>query len=421
MTLPPGPRGRLRNTWRYFRDPFGLLAQCARDYGDPFTLRTLQGAVVVTSDPAGIQALFTGDPDFLEPRNDLMKPLLGKNSLLIVGGARHKKDRKLLAPPFHGARMRTYGEIIREASLREAARWKPGEVFALQRSAQAISLQVILRAIFGVDDVERGRRIGAAISAVSKAGNPLLLFFPFLQHPLYRPWARFVEARSKLDALLYEEIEQHQRGGEDVLSLMLEARYDDGSGMAAEDVRDELLTLFFAGHESTALAIAWAFYLLHRHPEVRERLLAELDPGADDSPLLDAVCQETLRLYPLVPQVSRRLLRPLQLKGYELAAGLSAAAAVSLTHQREDLYPEPARFSPERFLQRKYSAFEFLPFGGGARRCIGAAFAQFEMKIVIATILREFHLRLASDDEILPVRSSITMGPAGGVPMILES
>jgi cytochrome P450 len=206
---------------------------------------------------------------------------------------------------------------------------------------------------------------------------------------------------------------------------MLAARYDDGSAMSDQDIRDELFTLFFAGHESTALAIAWAFYLVHRHAAARERLLAEIngveDPDAIAAlPFLDAVCQETLRMYPLVPQVSRKLLQPMTLKGYELPAGTGVAAAVCLTHKREELYPEAAEFRPERFLGRKYSAFEFLPFGGGARRCIGAAFANYEMKIVLATILKSHKLRLASDAPIVPVRSSITLGPAGGVPMVLE-
>jgi cytochrome P450 len=291
---------------------------------------------------------------------------------------------------------------------------------------------VILRAVFGVEDESRRERIGEAIFGVSEAGNPLLLFFPLLQRSFFGrgPYPRFLAARARLDAVLYEMLAERRRAGagEDVLSLMIAARYDDGSAMSDEEIRDELFTLFFAGHESTALAIAWSFYLLHRHQEVRERLLAEIDalgPSPDPDavaalPFLDAVCAETLRLYPLVPQVSRRLAAPLELKGYALPAGVGVAAAVCLAHRRDDLYPEPTRFRPERFLERKYSAFEFLPFGGGARRCIGAAFAMYEMKIVLATIFRAHRLRLASDEPIVPVRSSITIGPAGGVPMIYE-
>jgi cytochrome P450 len=246
------------------------------------------------------------------------------------------------------------------------------------------------------------------------------------------PWARFRRAVSRLRALVQEEIDARRaaaaQGREDILSLMMSARFDDGSAMSDDELKDQLHLLLFAGHETTATALAWAFYWLHRQPEDLALLLAEVDalgprpePEAVASlPYLDAICQETLRIHPVVADVGRRLVRPLDVMGYTVPAGTLVMVSTLLLHDRPDLYPEPQRFRPARLLERKFSPFELVPFGGGARRCIGAAFALYEMKIVLSTLLRARRFRLASDAPVLSTRRGITMGPKGGVTMILE-
>lgn len=431
--LPPGPPNVLANTARFLRDPFGLLAACERRYGDPFTLRTLAGATVITGHPEGVREIFSADPAGFEPF-DLMRPLLGDASLFIVSGARHKRDRKLLMPPFHGARMRAYGGIVVEETLRAFSALRPGERFAMQEVAQAISLRVILRAIFGVEDETRAAALGKEILAVTGAVSPLLLFVKPLRKGFFglSRWDRFVAARARLDALVFAEIAARRSAGEgagstDILGLLLAARDESGAALDAQEIRDELVAFFFAGHESTSLAIAWLFDNLHRAPEALARLRDELatlsaplDPDAlARLPFLDACCSESLRLYPLVPQVSRKLRAPLTLRGYALPAGIGVAASPSLAHRRPDFFPNPGAFEPERFLARSFSAFEFFPFGGGARRCLGAAFALYEMKLVLAAALPRFELAPAFSRRPRVVRGSITLGPEGGAPFRL--
>jgi cytochrome P450 len=299
------------------------------------------------------------------------------------------------------------------------------------RTTQAISLEIIMRAVFGVEDMQRGAEIGDAILESISAMTPTLIFFKFLRHSFggIGPWARFMRASQRVDTLLLSEIAaRRQKGesGDDILSLMMSARYEDGGSMSDTDLRDELLTLLFAGHETTAISLAWAFYWLARQPEDMERLLSEIDALGPDPepdaiaalPFLDAVCHEALRMHPVVPDIMRKLRKPFDLLGYTIPAGTGLAASAMLLHRREDLYPEPHRFRPSRFLERKPAPHEFIPFGGGARRCLGAAFAMYEMKIVLATLLRSHRLRLATDATVVAARRGFTFGPKGGIMMI---
>lgn len=433
--LPPGPRIRVIQTARYARDAYGYMSAMQRKYGDPFTVPTLNGVLVLTGMPATVQQIFSADPDtFLPFGSNAIEPALGKNSLLVISGAQHRRDRKLLTPPLHGARMRAYGTMIRQAARDAMARWQAGRPFVMQDTTQWISLEVILRAVFGVQDDARVATFRAAIIEMVASIVPSIVFFTWMRRPWggLSPYVRFEKAMRTIDALIHAELtarrSREDPAREDILSLLLAARDDSGAGMSDAELRDELLTLLFAGHETTGIALAWACYWLHRDPASRERLCAEIDALGDEPepdaiarlPFLDAVCNETLRLHPIAPDVPRMLARPLEVAGYQLAPPVGVDVATALLHRHEGLYPEPDVFRPERFLARRFTPFEFTPFGGGHRRCIGAAFATYELKLVLATFLHEARLELAEPGEVRPARRNVVMGPATGVRMVLR-
>lgn len=432
--LPPGPRTSIGPLVQYVRDPLGVMPRVVARHGDPFTLRG-NPPTVFTGDPAGIKAIYSADPDTFAVLNKDMGVFLGERSLILVDGPEHKRKRKLMMPPFHGARMRKYGEAMIRLTEQHTAEWSPGRTVSAFETAQKISLDVILEAVFGVRDGEGRAELGALLLTMLDGFSPLLAVFPALRRELggVGPFATFRRRQralnAKLDALIAEARAGEPR--EDILSLLVGARYEDGEPMSDEDVREQLVLLVVAGHETTAISIAWALDALHR-PEnsaVRERLEEELralgpEPGVeqlDALPYLEAVCQETLRRYPLAPAASpRKLLRPFELMGYTLPAGIGVAAAMGVAHFREETYPEPLRFRPERFLERKFSPFEYLPFGGGARRCLGAAMAAYEMRLVLGTILRRVRARLASPRPDRGKIRAANVGPAHGVKLVVE-
>jgi cytochrome P450 family 110 len=432
----PGPRYFNPITFvRWTSDPTDLMLRLRQKYGDTYSLPSVFGPIVVIGHPDGIRAMFTADADTFAPyQPDAISPFFGETSLLLVSGARHRRDRKLLSPPFSGARMRAYGAIMAEGAERAGAAWTKGEPFKMLDTTQNISLDVILRAVFGLDHASpRGLAVREAVIRFVGSIRPLFFFLPWMRRELFgwSSWARFKRARDHLDSLLYATMAERRRDPaerDDILSLMMSARYEDGGAMSDVELRDELLTLLFAGHETTAIALAWAFHWLHRYPDELGRVLAEIDslgPSTDAEaiaalPYLHAVCQESLRIHPVAPEIPRLLVKPLQLFDWTLPAGTAVMASVITVHNREELYPEPARFRPSRFLERQFTPFEHIPFGGGARRCIGAAFALYEMKVVLATLLRSHRLRLVSSASVKPSRRGVTMGPAGGIPMIYE-
>lgn len=431
-TLPPGPRSSLGFMVRYLRDPIGCMLPLAREYGDP-VLFPGNAPVVFTGDPAGIKAIYSADPDTFEHLNQDLGVFVGTRSLILLGGAEHRRARKLMTPPFHGARMRAYGEQIVRLTEQRTAAWRPGQRVSTLDTLQHISLDVILQAIFGVTEPERMASLSKLLLEITNGISPLIALVPSLRREFggVGPYASFMRRRQRLHEQLDALIAERRAAGprEDILSLLLSARYEDGQPMPDDEVRDQLVLLVLAGHETTAIAIAWSLYALHR-PEnaaVLERLRAELE-GADPAPeameklpYLEATCQETLRRFPIAPAPNpRRLLRPFELMGYTLPAGTGVCAAIALAHFREEVYPEPMRFRPERFLERQFSPFEFLPFGGGSRRCLGAAMASYEMKLVLGTLLRRYRLRL---DSLRPDTGAVraaNAGPARGVKMIVE-
>jgi cytochrome P450 len=426
----PGPDALPIATVRFARDPYTYFADCRRRFGPVFQSWLAGHRMVLSGEPEDARKIFAADHETLAAFNPgHLVALLGANSLILLDGARHQRERKLLAPPLHGARMRSYARIIRDSALQRAAAWQVGAPLIVQDATQGLSLDVIVKAVFGVLEPARVAAFqGALVAAMDNLWPPAIMI-RWLQRDLgpLTPWARFVRARDAADALVRAEIAARRQApaGDDILSLMIGARYDDGSAMTDDQIRDELFTLLAAGHETTAIALAWAMYWLHRNPAALERLRADLARVGDDLdaiaqlPFLEAVCHETLRLYPILPIAPRTLLRPMTLGGHAIPAGSHIAACTVLIHRHPDLYPEPDEFRPERWLARKFAPWEFTPFGGGIRRCIGAAFALYEMKQALAALLPGHRFRLADDLPVRPKRRNITLGPRGGVRLVL--
>jgi cytochrome P450 len=412
-------------------DPEGFFEGCLARRGDPFIVRMPGvGEVLVSGHPEGARDMFSAPPDAFEPlRSNPVEPLLGQHSLLLLSGERHRRERKLMTPPFHGERMRAYGAIIRDRALAEARSWGPGDAVVLGQAMRRITLDVILRAVLGIEGEPRSDRFRKAIGAMLDAYTPPLLVLPALRRsfgPL-GPWARFVRARDEVCHLFADEIRARRQRGtagrEDILSLLMEARYDDGEALRDGELIDELRTLIVGGHDTTTTALVWAFLHVHRTPAALDALRAELaplgpDPAADvleKLPYLGAVCSEALRLHPVVPIVPRRALRPLTFRGHAVAPGQSIAVATTLLHTSPGVWTDPHRFWPERFLAKKYTPFEYAPFGGGVRRCIGAAFGAYQMRIVLGTILAQVRFEPHAGRVPPRVLMNITMGPRGAV------
>jgi cytochrome P450 len=427
MTLPPGPNAPAAlQTARLVARPVPFFEACRRRYGETFTARVLRvGPMVFISDPTSIKTLFGADrQNTIAPgRNVVLAPVLGQRSLLLLEGEEHLRRRKLMLPPFHGERMRAYEAVMAEATEREVAAWPVGRRFPLHPSMQAITLEVILRAVFGVEDDERRRllrRTLVAILATTRSPRAIGMTIGRLRRlPAYR---RVGEMLAEADEILLAEIAQRRddpnlASREDILSLLVGARFEDGSAMSDAELRDQLMTLLMAGHETTATGLAWAFDLLFRAPREHERLRAELAEG--DHEYLDAVIEETLRLRPVVPFVGRELRVAAELDGYALPEGTVVMPSIYLAHTREDSYPDPHAFRPERFLEGGPDTFSWIPFGGGTRRCIGAAFAQLEMRVVLRTVLGRAELRSATAGPEPIVRRNVTLSPRNGTPAIL--
>lgn len=420
--------------------PTERLDADAKRYGDVY-ISKLSGfrPFVLFSHPQAIQQILTADPSLFDSGigNQILHPLVGDYSLLLLDGSSHQRQRKLLTPPFHGDRMKSYGNLICEITNQVMNQQVVGEIFSMRSVMQEISLKIILRAVFGLDETDKFQEISKLLSSILDAvGSPLnstLLFVPALQKDLgaWSPWGKFIRQRQAINKLIYDEIKtrrvENNILGEDILSLMMSAKDENGQSMTDSELRDELMTLLFAGHETTASALAWAFYWIHKLPEVKAKLLAEINTIGNNFdanvvvklPYLTAVCQETLRIYPIAMFTFARILKaPMQIMGYDFEPGTQLTPCIYLTHQREDIYPEPKKFKPERFLTRQFSPYEFLPFGGSNRRCIGMAFALFEMKLVITKVLSHWQMNLAETKPVQPVRRGITLAPSGGVKMM---
>ena len=425
-TLPPGPaEPPAVQTLRWLLRPISFLESCRRRFGDAFSVRFLGfgSPMVMVSHPDAIRALYSVREHGLPPgRSVALLPIVGPRSLLLLEGREHLARRRLMLPPFHGERMRAYESIVRDAVARDLAGWPTGRPFAIHPHMQAVTLDVILRAVFGVTDAARrarlAERLGSLLAHSASAG---LQFGVLLARRLGGPdpLARLEAITREIDALLAADIaERRADPREDILSMLVTARFEDGSAMDDGEVRDQLMTLLLAGHETTATALAWTFDLLLRHPHVHERLLAEVNAGEET--YLRAVIAESLRLRPVVPLAGRRLSAELRTDGVVLPPGTDVTPAIWLAHTRADRYPEPFAFRPERFLERSPSTYAWVPFGGGVRRCVGAAFAEMEMRVALAEILRRRTLSPASAAPERVARRNVTFSPRGGTRVVAQ-
>jgi cytochrome P450 len=422
---PPLPRAAQTAIWS--RQARRLLYACQDRYGDMFALRiAYEGTWVMLADPAAVKQVFTGDPKVFHAGegNQILEPVLGKSSVLVLDEKPHMSQRKLLLPPFHGTRMQGYEQTMSEIAEREIATWPTGVPYQLRPRMQAMTLEIILQTVFGVRGGERmGELRGALREFLDLTTNPQILLPLLLLGPSrVRKFPPFRRRVDRVDELIYREIAERRRAGDveerdDVLSMLVAARHEDGSPMRDEEMRDELLTLLVAGHETTATSLSWAIERLTRNPDKLERLRAEVLEGREE--YLTATIQETLRLRPVISIVLRKLTEAVEIGGYELPAGVSVAPCVYLVHRNPEVYPEPQRFLPERFLDNPPGTYTWIPFGGGVRRCLGASFAQFEMAVVLKELVKRHQIRPANPKPERVFRRAITETPRHNAEVIL--
>jgi len=428
-SLPPGPTAsRAFQTVRWIYRPAAMLEDCQRRYGDIFTLRIAhEGTWVFLAHPDAIKQVFTGDPRLLHAgeANIVLLPMLGHHSVLLLDEAAHMSQRKLMLPSFHGERMRGYEQVMAEVARAEIERWPLGETYAVRPAMQRITLEVIMRTVFGVQDEARRARLRSTLAEALEWGSDprRMAMLAALGPQRISRSGLFRRVREPADELIYEEIGLRRAAPDlsqrdDVLSLLLQARHDDGSPMSDEELRDELMTLLVAGHETTASTLAWAIERLVRHPRALARMREEVEAGEDE--YMDAVCKETLRLRPILALVLRRLTEPMEIGGRSLPAGVNLAPCIYLVHRRADVYPEPLAFRPERFLEQPAGTYTWIPFGGGVRRCLGASFALFEMKVVLREVVTRLGLRARDPRPERITRRAITLVPERGGEVVAE-
>jgi cytochrome P450 len=408
--------------WEWTRAPLPFLGRCRHRFGDAFTLRiSHSGTWVVLSDPEDVKRVFTADPATMgaSQASAVIAPLLGRRSVMLLDEPDHLARRRIILPPFHGRRMAGYGPMTAAVARREVARWPAGEPFELWPRMQSITLDVILNVVFG-EDAETNPRLRRVRDALERMtawlNDPRRLAVLAVLGPRWIAGHRgFARTREEVASAVLDEVrlrrgaDAHGVEGSDMISLLLEGRYEDGSPLSDRDLADELITLLSDGPTSTSLA--WAFERLLRHPDKLEILRDEVLAGEDDT-YMEAVIRETLRLCPPVPVVVRKLLAPLELNsGHVVPAGTTVAPCVSLMHHREDIYPEPEAFRPERFLGVQPGTYTWIPFGGGVRRCLAASFAIQEMKQVLGTVLAQVDLRAVGTGSERVARSSIAFVP----------
>jgi len=440
--IPTPPWLQLIN---WISDPIEFQQKYSQRYGDIFSMQLSGiGSSVIIGNPKAIQELFNQDSKFdIGRANDLAEPLIGKNSLMLMDGDRHRRERKLLMPSFHGEKIQVYAKQIIDITEKIANQWKIGESFIVRSTMQKVSLEIILQVVFGLSEGERYEQLKPLLTDwLDMTDSPLrssMLFLKFLQKDwgTWTPWGKMKQRQQQVYDLLQAEIEekrikikeQTDNQNNDVLSLMMAVQDENSQPMTDEELKDEMITILFAGHETTATTLSWAFYQIYQNPDVIEKLQLELkNLGENPNPLeiaklpyLSAVCQETLRMYPVLPVLFPRIAKsPIKIAGIEFDAETIFMPSVYLVHYREDLYPNPQQFQPQRFLEKQYSPCEYFPFGGGSRRCLGYALAQLEMKLVIATVLSKYQLASLDQQPVKIQRRGFTLAPTGGVKMVMK-
>jgi cytochrome P450 family 110 len=441
-TLPDGREMSVfQQRMKQMFQPLEYMEELRKVYGDNFTIKNKSGNhIVYFSHPLALKQIFTADTNKLEvgKGNEILKYIVGSNSVALLDGEPHRHQRKLLAPSFHGDKMRAYGNAIGEITKQVIKNWQDGKPFNIHDSMQEITMRVILRVVFGFDEGQRLEELRQVLTKLLElAGHPMIsgaLLFSFWQRDLgaWSPWNRLLRLLEKADNLIYSHIREirasKNQNRNDILSLLMTARYDDGQAMSDIELRDELMTMLVAGHETSTSALVWAFYWVARLPTVREKLQTELEIGGMEPsaiallPYLTAVCQEALRIYPVATSSFSRVVKSsLEIMGYQLPVNTLIIPSIYLAHHREETYTNPKQFIPERFLERQFSPYEYLPFGGGNRRCLGMSFAMYEMKIVLATILSQYQISLFNQHPVTPVRRGLILTAPVGMKMVATS
>jgi cytochrome P450 len=426
--LPPGPKSpRAVQTLAWWTRSVPLFEHCRARYGNRFTLRLLQTPPAVhLSDPAEVKEVFTAPPEVLHPGEGarVLAPIVGANSVILLDERAHLSQRKLMLPAFHGERMEALTGLLEDVTERAVAAWPLDEPVALHPRLQALTMEVILRAVFGLDPGSRLETVRDLLTKNLELGAHPASMLPFLQRG--RTWETFVRRRDESDALLFELIDERRADpdGEqrdDVLAMLLAARHEDGSPMSKQELRDELMTLLVAGHETTASELAWAFERLARTPQVMRQLLDEVDSDAGDV-YLTATIHETLRRRPVIPNAAPRLTKqPVEIGGFAYPEGVCLLPNAYLIHHDPEIYPDPYAFRPERFLGQSPGTYTWIPFGGGRRRCLGASFAQLEMKIVLRAVLARAEPAPAPDVAEGSRRRAITLSPRRSALTVLRA
>jgi cytochrome P450 len=410
----------------WWNRPTAFMERCRARYGKRFTIRLPgQPPFVMISDPEELKEIFKAPPDVLHPGEGarILEPILGSNSVIMLDEGPHLEQRKLLLPAFHGDAMQKLVGLMEELASQEVASWPTGQPFELHPRFQALTLEIILRAVFGLDAGERLDTLRDKLTEILEFGTSIASVNQRLWRNFggFGPFAKFTRARGKADELVYEQIDERRASGErrdDILSMLLEARHEDGSEMSREEIRDELMTALVAGHETTASELAWAFERLAHAPEVLERLHSEIDSGDGDA-YLTATIQEVLRRRPVLPQAEPRLVKkPIEIGGWRYEPGVVLGANAWLVHHDPDVYPDPFAFRPERFLDEPPGTYTWIPFGGGRRRCLGASFAMLEMKVALRAALGRYTVEPADELERTR-RRAITISPRRGALTVL--
>jgi len=411
----------------WFNRPGPFMKRCRARYGDVFSLHMpREGTWVMLADPGAVKQVFTGDPQVFHAgeANGILRPVVGEHSVLLLDEQAHMTQRKLMLPPFHGERMQRFGDLIAGVTAEEVARWPREEPMAVLPRMQTLTLEIVMRAIFGIHETDRLDHLRRLLHHMTNwTTQPRqILGFVVLGYDRVRRSRAFRAVMDPVDEALLDEIRRRRADPatpdrDDILSMLVQARHEDGRPMTDVELRDELMTLLIAGHETTATALSWALERLVRHPEMLERLADEAQAG--EEAYADAVVKETLRLRPVLPIVLRRLTEPVEIAGHRLPAGVNVAPCIYLLHRRADLYPEPERFRPERFLERPAGTYTWIPFGGGVRRCLGASFALFEMRTVLQVVARSGRLRPAQPESERVRRRAITLTPARGGELVV--
>ena len=427
--LPPGPRApRWLQTMRWWTRSVPFFERCRARYGQRFTVRLVgTPPFVMLADPDEVKQVFTAPADVLHPGSGarILEPVIGRNSVILLDEDAHLAQRRLMLPAFHGEQVGRLTAVMTEVAAAQVERWPRGEPVALHPCLQALTLEIILRTVFGLEEGARLDRLRGHLTDVLAIGVSPVSLLPPLQRDLgpLSPWRRFLRMRDAVDAELFALIEERRRDAaqrDDVLSLLLAARHEDGSPMSPQELRDELMTLLVAGHETTASQLAFVFERLVRTPDVLA-CLTEAVAGGDGDAYVTATVQETLRRRPVLPNAAPRLvMQEIEVGGWRYPTGVCLVANAYLVHHDPAIYPDPYAFRPERFLEQSPGTYTWIPFGGGRRRCLGAAFATVEMKVVLRAVLEQASPRVAGDGRLeLSRRRSITLSPREGAEVVL--